>query len=552
MKKIVCTIIALALIIPVIPAFADDTAHSFDAYQTGENSVVISGYSGGEFAINVFAPGKSFDDIDTADNALNTDVIVYHDICAANSDGSFEIKFNINGKSGEYTADIYSIADKVRLTCNTPLRFTNKDDFSAAVRLLNEAGLKGADETAQVISENIAALGFYTDEFNGVNDRAAAEMMSAEIKRKSLNEGDMTGVIRLFKQICLADRLNSRAISDVFTYSRYFTEDIPNMAKYLSDGAPYVINDTVKKAVTERMKGVGLASAGDLQKAAAAGLVLTAVQYPDGVDGVIDVMNDFKDYTGFNPSDYSKSAINKACGVYYDDIAALKAALEGGKKDTTGGNSPSGGSGGGGGMTSNGKINTPSGGTAAVPEPIPEDIYTDLDGAEWAKNAIISLTNKGVLNGREGLKFCPGESVTREEFAKMLTLAFEISDTSDSMAFTDVSDKEWYYGYVSGAYAAGIIKGFDDGTFGVGLNITRQDMSVMIYNALKYRNIELSPGAELEFSDADEISDYAKDAVSALFALGVINGKGGGVFDPFGNATRAEAAKIIYTAMNIR
>ena len=56
--------------------------------------------------------------------------------------------------------------------------------------------------------------------------------------------------------------------------------------------------------------------------------------------------------------------------VYYDDIAALKAALEGGKKDTTGGNSPSGGSGGGGGMTSNGKINTPSGGTAAVPEPI--------------------------------------------------------------------------------------------------------------------------------------------------------------------------------------
>ena len=91
-------------------------------------------------------------------------------------------------------------------------------------------------------------------------------MMSAEIKRKSLNEGDMTGVIRLFKQICLADRLNSRAISDVFTYSRYFTEDIPNMAKYLSDGAPYVINDTVKKAVTERMKGVGLASAGDLQR----------------------------------------------------------------------------------------------------------------------------------------------------------------------------------------------------------------------------------------------------------------------------------------------
>ena len=55
--------------------------------------------------------------------------------------------------------------------------------------------------------------------------------------------------------------------------------------------------------------------------------------------------------------------------------------------------------------------------------------------------------------------------------------------------------KEWYYGYVSGAYAAaGIIKGFDDGTFGVGLNITRQDMSVMIYNALKYRNLSYPRG----------------------------------------------------------
>lgn len=102
--------------------------YSFAAYQTGEYSAKITGWSGGDAAITVFAPGKSWADINTADNAVNTDVIVYHDICKANADGSFDVSFNIKGISGEYSVSVYSVDRGVMLTQKKPFYFTSGTD----------------------------------------------------------------------------------------------------------------------------------------------------------------------------------------------------------------------------------------------------------------------------------------------------------------------------------------------------------------------------------------------------------------------------------------
>ena len=86
--------------------------------------------------------------------------------------------------------------------------------------------------------------------------------------------------------------------------------------------------------------------------------------------------------------------------------------------------------------------------------------------------------------------------------------------------------------------------------FGSGENVTRQDMAVIIYNAMIKSGITLET-QELEFSDKHLISDYAKNAVSALTKAGVINGLSDNTFNPAGEATRAEAAKMIYGMYSI-
>ena len=75
-------------------------------------------------------------------------------------------------------------------------------------------------------------------------------------------------------------------------------------------------------------------------------------------------------------------------------------------------------------------------------------------------------------------------------------------------------------------------------------NISRQDMMVIIYNALIESGYKLSASKE-DFADFDTVSDYAKKAVSSLAGDGVISGRGGNMIAPSETATRAEAAVFI-------
>lgn len=538
------------------PKFTDEivTDLKYNAVQTGEQSVSVSGFTGGRYSINVYAPGKTEADLSSAQNELNTDVLVYHGEENANDNGSFKLDFNIDGPSGEYKVYIYSIAKNTLIEPVKTLSFTNYEDFKNAVELLNAEGIKGAYETEKFISENRVLLGFYTDEFNNPDNAEIAKIISDKIKSEKFDKNNMSGTIRQFKQICLVSQLNNNSVDNIFDFEEYFADDMENMKKYIQEGSPYPIDDSKARLITRKSSGLNSASREDMFAAIANAFVLTAVEYPNGIDDLIEVMNDFKGYTNINPLAYSKDVINNVSGKKYSSAAALKDALETeknalNKNNNTGSNSGSGGSSGG---ASAGALNKPISSEGEKLSPIPEDVYTDLGDVIWARNAIVALTNQGVLNGKEKLLFYPNDFVTREEFAKMLTLAFNITDSDISLPFADVTESSWYAPYVASAFKAGIIKGYDNNTFGVGDNITRQDMAVMVYNALKYKNMEVSDDGETLFSDVDNISEYAMPAVAVLSNLNVINGVGNNIFAPKETATRAEAAKIVYSAMNVR
>jgi hypothetical protein len=171
---------------------------------------------------------------------------------------------------------------------------------------------------------------------------------------------------------------------------------------------------------------------------------------------------------------------------------------------------------------------------------------TDVDG--WAYPYIQSLVTKGILNGVSDTAFEPAAGVTREQFAKMLVSALDIYDESAVTDFADVQSGEWYEVYVASAVAAGIITGYEDGTFGTGRNITRQEMAVMLNRSGITFPIYQSPAA---FSDGDDIADWSKQAVQSMQMALIIGGFEDGSFRPNDNATREQAAKMVYGVLGI-
>lgn len=186
--------------------------------------------------------------------------------------------------------------------------------------------------------------------------------------------------------------------------------------------------------------------------------------------------------------------------------------------------------------------------------PLHADVtFEDIKYAEWAREYIEALAAREIVNGRLDGNFHPDDNITREEFIKMLSGAFNFADENAECSFTDVDKNAWYYKYVAGAEAAGITGGIGDNKFGVGMLITRQDMVVMAYRAAQAAGIEITAKMSVSgFSDFADIAGYAREAVRSMKAAEIIKGLPGNRFAPRGNSTRAEAAKIVYLLMDLK
>jgi len=171
--------------------------------------------------------------------------------------------------------------------------------------------------------------------------------------------------------------------------------------------------------------------------------------------------------------------------------------------------------------------------------------FLDVPENHWAKDYIYTLKDAGIIKGINDTHFAPDSSVTREQFVKMLIMASGLKEDDAKLDFSDVDKNEWYYESLSIAYSNGIISGYD-GKAGIGENITRQDMAVMVLRVFDKLDIDLEKYREtIVFRDRDKISGYAENAVNLLCETGILNGYEDGEFKPQKTLTRAESAKII-------
>ena len=176
--------------------------------------------------------------------------------------------------------------------------------------------------------------------------------------------------------------------------------------------------------------------------------------------------------------------------------------------------------------------------------------FKDVPEAHWAYDAINTLKELGIVNGDGTGNFNPSSPVTREQFIKMLVEASNIELSGKDSQFKDVDSAMWYAPYIQTGVEAGLINGLSSEEFGVGREIKRCDMAVMLYRILKNTEVEIKTDETL-FADDANIPEYAKKAVYAVRSAGIIEGYNN-MFNPNESLTRAEAATVLMKFLEIK
>ena len=172
--------------------------------------------------------------------------------------------------------------------------------------------------------------------------------------------------------------------------------------------------------------------------------------------------------------------------------------------------------------------------------------FTDIAADAWYTSSVHYVAREGLMVGVGGERFAPDTRLTR---AMMVQILFNMEKDAKAEAegrFTDVADDAWYAAAVNWAAENGIVQGMGDGIFNPNQEITREQLTQMLYNYAQFKHYDTTRSATLSrFADADQVSDWAKDALSWAVGEKLVNGFDTGDVKPGDGATRAQTAKVL-------
>jgi hypothetical protein len=173
--------------------------------------------------------------------------------------------------------------------------------------------------------------------------------------------------------------------------------------------------------------------------------------------------------------------------------------------------------------------------------------FSDIAQSDWFYEDVMHVYASGLFRGTSDTTFSPDAPITRGMLVTVLARLFSAdTDKYTESHFSDVPPGAWYLGPVEWAAERGIVIGIGDGLFAPDVAISRQEMAVMLMNyALSTSSVLPVMQAAAEFADGGDIADWAAEAVQSARQAGIMDGRPGNLFDPKGEATRAEAAAII-------
>jgi len=176
--------------------------------------------------------------------------------------------------------------------------------------------------------------------------------------------------------------------------------------------------------------------------------------------------------------------------------------------------------------------------------------FTDVTN-HWAKNAVNDMGSRMVVTGVGKSTYEPDRSITRAEFAAIVVRALGLAQGTKESSFGDVSQIEWFNGYVDTATAYALITGYDSKIFAPNDTITREQAMAILARAMKTTGLKVSlTDAEVsallaKYEDGNAVSDYAKAGVATCLKSGVVTGSSATTLSPTAYVTRAEVAVMV-------
>ncbi len=185
-----------------------------------------------------------------------------------------------------------------------------------------------------------------------------------------------------------------------------------------------------------------------------------------------------------------------------------------------------------------------------VEKPFP---FTDVSNKQWYYGVINEAYQLGLMTGASDSLFKPNANMNRG----MVAIVFHRMEGSKkveySKVFPDVANKQYYTTSVLWAKQTGVINGYKDGTFKPLRNVSREEMATMIYNFARYKGLDMSASKDITyFDDYNKITPYARVTLQWAVEKGLMSGKDNGTrLDPLGTATRAECSKMLVQAYKV-
>ena len=538
MKKIAAVITAMVITVFLCTsAFAEQLTSRIE-YNYTQNKFTISGENKtiGDFVtLEILSEGKNFDDYDYMD------LLYLNQQTTSESEYKFEVKYKES--SGIYNARLVSSQTgektdfKIMILSTTDMQKLYDD-------LNNAATADNSAEFNEIVNKNIAYLSSNA-EAKPVSDKKLNNYFEY-IKLNKLDIAKSAENVRIFNTFLIIEQLNSKELLNITSeIEKMYFKDENVKAEYqkITD------EEITQKYFTEKISDRAIKSIDEFDLRFKEALILTATRYGNGYGELKTIVEKYGNAIGVTAK-ASDDVYKKFIGNDYKDGTTFKKEYDKAISDSDNSSGKGGGKSNGGsvlnsslsGIECETDAGTLTGETEKMHMP-----FDDIEGVDWASEAILALADKGIINGKAPNQFNPYDAITREEFVKILigAMGYQPNDYLKNV-FVDADESDWFCKYINIAYDKGLVKGVGKDLFGVGENITREDMCVMLYNALKLKISNISDEVKVPFKDSDDISDYAKTAVGVLSEYGAINGVSEDEFQPKGNATRAQAAKVIY------
>ena len=203
---------------------------------------------------------------------------------------------------------------------------------------------------------------------------------------------------------------------------------------------------------------------------------------------------------------------------------------------------------------SDNKLSERHGDVKTVPVVSDGKTFSDITGYKY-KSSVEALAARGIINGKNASQFEPDASITRAEFATIVTRGLGLKENAANI-FNDVTQSDWFYGYVGAAYKYGIVNGIAPDTFDPDGAINREEAAAMTARAAKLcgLNAELDEGAVngalAGFGDSAAISGWGREPLAFLCEAGILPLAAANGIKPQEAVTRGEIAEMLYRLLD--